>query len=103
MWAGTQRPFGLRQELASLFGVDESRVRVIAPEIGGGFGAKSPYGLAHDAARLAKIAGRPVRVAFTRHEEMMWTNFRPARPGSGIESCRSSATCEVALPGSDGV
>ncbi len=78
VWAGTQRPFGLRAELASIFGMDESRVRVIAPEIGGGFGAKSPFALAHDAARLAKVAGRPVRVAFTRAEESMWSNFRPA-------------------------
>ena len=78
VWAGTQRPFGLRQELASLFGLDESAVHVIAPEIGGGFGAKSPYALAHDAARLARVAGRPVRIAFTRAEETMWSNFRPA-------------------------
>ncbi|MCK9495009.1 MAG: molybdopterin-dependent oxidoreductase [Dehalococcoidia bacterium] len=78
VWAGTQRPFGLRQELASIFGIDESAVHVIAPEIGGGFGAKSPYALAHDAARLARIAGRPVRIAFTRAEEMMWSNFRPS-------------------------
>jgi len=78
VWAGTQRPFGLRAELASIFGMEESRIRVIAPEIGGGFGAKSPYGLAHDAARFAKAAGRPVRVAYTRAEETMWSNFRPA-------------------------
>ncbi len=78
VWAGTQRPFGLRAELASIFGVEEARVRVIAPEIGGGFGAKSPYGLAHEAARLAKAAGRPVRVAYTRAEETTWSNFRPA-------------------------
>lgn len=78
VWAGTQRPFGIRQELAAAFGIEESRVRVIAPEIGGGFGAKSPYGLAIEAARLAKVAGRPVRVAFTRGEETMWSNFRPA-------------------------
>ena len=78
VWAGTQRPFGLRQELSAIFDLPESAVRVIAPEIGGGFGAKSPYALAHDAARLAKVAGRPVRIAFTRAEETMWSNFRPA-------------------------
>ncbi len=78
VWAGTQRPFGLRQELAAIFDLDETNVRVIAPEIGGGFGAKSPYALAHEAARLAKVAGRPVRVAYTRADEMMWSNFRPA-------------------------
>ena len=93
VWAGTQRPFGLRQELASLFEVEESRVRVIAPEIGGGFGAKSPYGVAHDAARLAKIVGRPVRVAFTRHEETMWSNFRPA----AIVQIKSGSTSDGRL------
>ena len=89
VWAGTQRPFGLRQELAQACGVAESQVRVIAPEIGGGFGAKSPYALGIEAARLARIAGRPVRVAFTRQEETMWSNFRPAaliRIRSGFDS-----------------
>src|SRR5690606_13996308 len=40
VWAGTQRPFGIRSELAQLFELDENAVRVIAPEIGGGFGGK---------------------------------------------------------------
>lgn len=78
VWAGTQRPFGIRTELAQHFGLDESDVRVIAPEIGGGFGSKSPYTVAIETARLAKIAGRPVRVAYTRAEEMAWATFRPA-------------------------
>jgi isoquinoline 1-oxidoreductase len=78
VWAGTQRPFGIRQELAQHFGIEESQVRVIAPEVGGGFGAKSPYRPAHEAAQLAKAAGRPVRVAYSRAEEMAWTSYRPA-------------------------
>jgi len=53
-------------------------VRVIAPEVGGGFGSKSYYPVAMEAARLAKVAGRPVRVAYTRTEEMVWSTFRPA-------------------------
>jgi nicotinate dehydrogenase subunit B len=78
VWAGSQRPFGVRAELARYFGLDESRVRVIAPEIGGGFGTKSYYPTALEAARLARAAGQPVRVAYTRAEEMAWTTFRPA-------------------------
>jgi len=78
LWAGTQRPFGVRAELAQHFGMEESRVRVIAPEVGGGFGSKSYYPVALEAARLAKVAGRPVRVAYTRTEEMVWSTFRPA-------------------------
>jgi len=78
VWAGTQRPFGLRAELAGRFEIDEENVRVIAPEIGGGFGSKSLYQVAHEAARLAKVADRPVRVAYTRQEEMQWGTVRPA-------------------------
>jgi len=78
VWAGTQRPFGIRGELAQFFGIDEADVRVIAPEIGGGFGSKSIYRPALEAARLAKLAGRPVRVAYSRVEEMTWATFRPA-------------------------
>jgi isoquinoline 1-oxidoreductase len=78
VWAGTQRPFGVRSELAQRFELDEAKVRVIAPEIGGGFGGKSIYAPAIEAARLARIAGRPVRVAYDRHEEMTWATFRPA-------------------------
>jgi len=78
VWAGTQRPFGIRGELALLFGIPEANIRVIAPEIGGGFGGKSIYRPAAEAARLARIAGRPVRVAYSRVEEMTWSTFRPA-------------------------
>jgi isoquinoline 1-oxidoreductase len=78
VWAGTQRPFGIRAELAQQLGIPESGVRVIAPEIGGGFGSKSPYRVAIEAARLSRMAGRPVRVAFTRAEEMTYATQRPA-------------------------
>jgi isoquinoline 1-oxidoreductase len=78
VWAGTQRPFGIRTELAQRFGIEEQAVRVIAPEIGGGFGSKSPYPAAHEAAVLAKIAGRPVRVAYSRADDMAHATVRPA-------------------------
>jgi isoquinoline 1-oxidoreductase len=78
VWAGTQRPFGIREELAQYFEMDEEKVRVIVPEIGGGFGGKSIYAAAAEAARLARAADRPVRVAYDRAEEMTWSTFRPA-------------------------
>jgi len=78
VWAGTQRPFGIRTELAQHFDIPEDRVRVIAPEIGGAFGGKSVYAVAAEAARLARVAGRPVRVAYSRVEETTWSTFRPA-------------------------
>lgn len=78
VWAGTQRPFGIRAELAQRFDMAEDDVRVIAPEIGGGFGGKSIYRVAAEAARLAKVVGRPVKVAYSREEEIAWATFRPA-------------------------
>ena len=78
VWAGTQRPFGLRTELAGMFRVPETDVRVISMEIGGGFGTKSWYPTGAEAAKLARIAGRPVRVAYTRQEDATEGTCRPA-------------------------
>ena len=47
-------------------------------EIGGGFGTKSWYPTGAEAAKLARIAGRPVRVAYNRQEDATEGNFRPA-------------------------
>jgi isoquinoline 1-oxidoreductase len=93
VWAGTQRPFGIRAELATHFDIPESRVRVIVPEIGGGFGGKSIYPLAIEAARLARAAARPVRVALSRVEETQHSTFRPA----ALISIRSGVDTEGRL------
>jgi len=78
VWAGAQRPFGLRTELAGMFRVPEMNVSVISMEIGGGFGTKSWYPTGAEAAKLSRIAGRPVRVAYTRQEDATEGTFRPA-------------------------
>jgi CO/xanthine dehydrogenase Mo-binding subunit len=78
VWASTQSPFGLKQQLVSELGLPERDVRVITPFVGGGFGGKgsSPQGV--QAARLARQAGRPVQVAWTREDEFFWDSYRPA-------------------------
>ncbi|HUP48987.1 MAG TPA: molybdopterin cofactor-binding domain-containing protein [Thermoanaerobaculia bacterium] len=78
VWAGTQSPFGTRARLADALGMEETQVRVITPFIGGGFGGKSASGQALEAARLARITGRPVMVAWTRGEEFFYDTFGPA-------------------------
>lgn len=77
-WTGTQRPFGVRSELASAFGIPEERVRVIVPDTGSGYGGKHTGEAALEAARLAKAAGKPVKLVWTREEEFTWAYFRPA-------------------------
>jgi isoquinoline 1-oxidoreductase len=78
VWCGTQRPFGVRAELASAFSMPEDRVRVIVPDTGSAYGGKHSGEHAIEAARLAKAAGKPVKVVWTRAEEFSWGYLRPA-------------------------
>ena len=78
VWASTQTPFPLHDRLAPMLGLDPKAVRVITPFVGGGFGGKSAGRQAEEAARLAKITGKPVQVAFTRGEEFFYDTFDPA-------------------------
>ncbi len=78
VWTGTQRPFGVRSELAEAFRISESNVRVIMPDTGSGYGGKHTGECAIEAARLAKAAGKPVKLVWTREEEFTWAYFRPA-------------------------
>jgi CO/xanthine dehydrogenase Mo-binding subunit len=78
VWVGTQRPFGVRSELSEAFSLPESRVRVIVPDMGSAYGGKHTAEHAVEAARLAKAAGRPVKLVWTRGEEFSWAYFRPA-------------------------
>jgi len=58
--------------------VPAENVRVITPFVGGGFGGKTHNGQIVEAARLSKLAGKPVQVAWTRAEEFLFDNYRPA-------------------------
>ena len=78
VWTGTQRPFGVRGELASALGVASEKVRVIVPDTGSAYGGKHTGEAAVEAARLAKGAGKPVKLVWTREEEFTWAYFRPA-------------------------
>jgi isoquinoline 1-oxidoreductase len=78
VWTGTQQPMRVRGELMSVFRLPEDRVRVIVPDTGGGFGGKHTGEAAIEAARLAKAAGKPVSLRWTRSEEFTWAYCRPA-------------------------
>lgn len=68
-----QHPFLVRAELADLFGLPVNNVRIIIPYLGGGFGAKSYTKMEPITCALAKVAGRPVRIANAVHESMVTT------------------------------
>ena len=68
VWSATQSPFPVRQELARVFGLPFSAVRVIVPYVGGGYGAKSGIKTEGIAACLSRMTGRPVKLAFGADE-----------------------------------
>ena len=103
VWSATQSPFPVRQELARVFGLPFSAVRVIVPYVGGGYGAKSGIKTEGIAACLSRIAGRPVRLAFSA-EETFKTICQPRakmtiKTGVKKDGTFVARQCEVYLNG----
>lgn len=92
VYTGTQRPFGVRGELATAFGIPEEAVRVIAPDTGSGYGGKHTGDAALEAARIARAAGAPVKLVWTREEEFSWAYVRPAGVIDATALARSDGT-----------
>ena len=78
VWAGTQTPYPLKNQVMSALRLNADQVRVITPYVGGGFGGKSGSGQGVEAARLAYLTKKPVRVVWSREEEFFYDTFRPA-------------------------
>jgi isoquinoline 1-oxidoreductase len=87
VWTGTQRPFGVKDELARVFRLQPDQVRVLMPDMGSGYGGKHTGECAIEAARLAKAAAKPVKLIWSREEEFTWAYFRPA----GVMEIRGGA------------
>jgi isoquinoline 1-oxidoreductase len=88
VWSSTQTPFPSQQAIAQAIGFATENVRVITPFVGGGFGGKSAGLQAIEAAKLAKLTGKPVQVCWSRAEEFFLDSFRPAavvRIRSGLD------------------
>jgi len=91
VWASTQTPFPVHDEIARDLEVPDEKVHVITPFVGGGFGGKSRSLQAVEAARLANLAQKPVQVVFSRAEEFFYDTFRPAavvQIKSGLDESR---------------
>lgn len=69
LWSCTQVPHYLHRDLSRVLGLEQSRIRVIQPAIGAGFGGKSePFDLEFVVAKLAMTTGRPVKLVYSREE-----------------------------------
>jgi len=78
VWVSNQGPYRTQETIAREMNVPLENVRIRTPFVGGGFGGKSAHLQAVEAAKLAKITGKPVVVAWTRQEEFFYDTFRPA-------------------------
>jgi CO/xanthine dehydrogenase Mo-binding subunit len=83
VWSSTQVPFAARSGVAQVLQIPESRVRVVVPLLGGGFGSKCDFHFEGHVAALARAAGRPVKLVFSRQEEFVAPDHR--REGMVIE------------------
>ncbi|MBO0713783.1 MAG: xanthine dehydrogenase family protein [Acidimicrobiales bacterium] len=78
LWSSTQMPHTVRAELAELFSLPQTRVRVIVPPVGGGFGAKGSLRLEPVASILSLRSGHPVKMVLRRDEEFVTVTKHPA-------------------------
>lgn len=100
VWAGTQTPFPLKNQVMSALRLTAEQVRVITPYVGGGFGGKSGSGQGVEAARLAMLTKKPVRVVWSREEEFFYDTFRPAAVvtiRSGITAAKTIGLWDYAV------
>ena len=74
IWMSSQNPHFIRLFLAGALGIPETRIRIISPDVGGGFGSKiSPYSEDYLVPAAAKLSGRPVKWIETRTESLQTT------------------------------
>ncbi|MCK4879037.1 MAG: xanthine dehydrogenase family protein molybdopterin-binding subunit [Bacteroidales bacterium] len=78
VWASAQSPFGAQDQIARELEMELEDVRVISPFLGGGFGGKIYHPQVMEVVKIAKLAQKPVLLAYTREEEFFKDYFRPA-------------------------
>jgi carbon-monoxide dehydrogenase large subunit len=96
LWLTTQNPFLSRADLAAVLGFPEQKLRVIAPDVGGGFGVKGPlYREEVVAAVLARQLGRPIQWMSSRHEDLLTT----IQARAAITEAEAAVTAEGEITG----
>ena len=78
VWASCQTPYPTKEDIADELDMDLKDVQLLPIFVGGGFGGKIYNPQALEAARLAKLTGKPVQLVYSREEEFMYDRLRPA-------------------------
>ena len=77
VWAGTQAPDRARSAVAKELGIEIANVQFNPQYLGGGFGRRSNADYIIEATQLAKVAGRPVKLIWTREDDLQYGMYRP--------------------------
>jgi isoquinoline 1-oxidoreductase beta subunit len=77
IWTGTQGPTSLHNQVAKLLGIERSNITLHQHFLGGGYGRRSQQEVVIDAVRLAKAVGKPVKLIWTREDDVTGGKFRP--------------------------
>ena len=78
LWAPTQVPQDCRDSVAQAIGLDPDQVKVNVTLMGGGFGRRLEHDYAVEAAQVSKAINAPVKVIWTREDDMRFSTYRPA-------------------------
>jgi len=78
LWAPTQVPQDCRDSVAQALGLESDQVKVNVTLMGGGFGRRLEHDYAVEAALVSKAANAPVKVIWTREDDMRFSTYRPA-------------------------
>ena len=78
LWAPTQVPQDCRDSVAAAIGLDSDQVKVNVTLMGGGFGRRLEHDYAVEAALVSKAINAPVKVLWTREDDMRFSTYRPA-------------------------
>ncbi|MGI9553199.1 MAG: molybdopterin cofactor-binding domain-containing protein, partial [Aurantibacter sp.] len=77
VWVGTQAPGNARKAIAEELGIDASKVKFVRTYLGGGFGRRSASDSVIEAVKLAKVVKRPLKLVWTREDDLQYGMFRP--------------------------
>jgi isoquinoline 1-oxidoreductase subunit beta len=77
IWTGTQGPTSLYNQVARLLQTDRANITLHQHFLGGGYGRRSQQEVVIDAVRLAKAVGKPVKLIWTREDDVTGGKFRP--------------------------
>lgn len=78
LWVSTQSPTGAQAKAIEITGLDPSKVKVHSMMLGGGFGRRSQSDFVADAVHVARATGKPVKVIWTREDDVRMGMYRPA-------------------------